>query len=993
MEDKVQKMLDLIKEEDEDEKDGNRVGKAKKEPLVELIEDFRKHYHQLYARYDHLTGELRKKVSRKQENGNSSPSSSDSDSEYSSKERGSKNGNTENEFQKVTDGMKQELENAHLEVADLRRKLADITEKKEGLEVEYQMAFNKIQEAEKIISDLKIEAETCNGEKSKFEIEIGDLNIRLQSSNTSAAEMNQKLEDIARERTDLMMERETALQTMKEREKIIEELKVMTNKLKDENKTLQVELSTVKEKLESSEGEVVNLIQMQKATEEKNNSLSAKILELSNEICEAQSRMHDLVAESSQLREKLDEREREFVNHTEMHEAHKNEASDRMRGLELELDSLHTQKTEAEKQKDDELSILLKKIEDKEGDFSSQIEDLRTKINDLNQEVESLQKQKMGMEEQLVHERNEASGQLKDLMEKVNEKQQELESLNTQKLELESQLEKKIQDTSECLSRIEILEEELRNKSAYQQRTLEEKEDLIAQVQGREQEVESLQKQKTELEDQNIELEKTLAERVNEISDLRKSYEDKENEASAQIANLTAQVSILQKEGDSLNAQKAGSELQLEKKALEIVQYIDEIENLKENLACKSREGQKMLEEGEDLKVQVKNLEMEVDSLINQKTNLEDQRVNQTLEIDGLRKEIEGLQERIGELEKTLTVRREELIDLQKKHEKVGDESTTQIMALTLQLNDKEDAFNKLSEEHRKLELLFQECKENLEVAERKVGETTEEIHLKDGKIDEFEETVEDLRRDLEMKGDEVSTLVENVRNLEVKLRLSNQKLRVTEQVLTEKEDSQGSRDEKFQQGLRSLEERVGSLSASVAIYREAQAKIIRDVSEKVKNMTNGVDTLTLKFEEDYGHFETRIYEILHEIQVVKNWVKERNCEKEELKTIIGSLVKQLEDKKEEESVLRERVGELEVNLGKVEEEKQNVMKALKLLEEKTEALEKMMSEKDEGISGISEEKREAIRQLCIWIDYHRSRCDDLKEILSKRSGRRPVAT
>lgn len=136
IEDKVQKMLDLIKEEDEGEKDGNRLGNVKKEPLVELIEDFRKHYHLLYARYDHLTGELRKKVHQKQENGNSSSSTSDSESEYSSKERGSKNGNIENEFQKVTDGMKQELETAHLELADLKRKLTDITEEKEGLEVE-----------------------------------------------------------------------------------------------------------------------------------------------------------------------------------------------------------------------------------------------------------------------------------------------------------------------------------------------------------------------------------------------------------------------------------------------------------------------------------------------------------------------------------------------------------------------------------------------------------------------------------------------------------------------------------------------------------------------------------------------------------------------------------------------------------------------------------------------------------------------------------------
>ena len=35
MEDKVQKILNLIKEDNEDEKDGNAVGNLKKKPLVD----------------------------------------------------------------------------------------------------------------------------------------------------------------------------------------------------------------------------------------------------------------------------------------------------------------------------------------------------------------------------------------------------------------------------------------------------------------------------------------------------------------------------------------------------------------------------------------------------------------------------------------------------------------------------------------------------------------------------------------------------------------------------------------------------------------------------------------------------------------------------------------------------------------------------------------------------------------------------------------------
>ncbi|KAI7993414.1 COP1-interactive protein 1 [Camellia lanceoleosa] len=511
IEDKVQKILNLIKEEDEDEKGGNTVGKSKKEPLVELIEDFHKHYQSLYARYDHLTGELREKVHGKQEKDTFSSSGSDSDSDYSSKEKGSKNGKLQNEFQKVTDDIKQELQSAHLEVADLKRKLTETTEEKEALHLEYQTALNKIQEAEKMISDLKMEAEMLNGENSKLLLEIRDLNQRLDGASMLEAELNQKLEDITRERTDLLVEKETALQRIKEGEKITEELKVVTNQLNDEKKTLQLELEdlkgilcTTKDQLECSEQEVANLIRAQKATEEQNSSLSSKILELSSEINGAQDKIQELVTKSSWLREKLGEREKELVSHTEMHETHKSETSARMRGLELELDSLHTQKGEIEKQKADELSSLLKKLEEKEKDSLSQIEDMTTWINNLQLvlEVETLQTQKSKLEEQLVRDSNEASGQVKGLLDKVNEKQQELETLNSQKIEFESQLEKKILEMSEYLVRIGTLEEESEKNIADQQKMLEEKEGLMVQVKDLERELDSLQNQNSNLEEQ-----------------------------------------------------------------------------------------------------------------------------------------------------------------------------------------------------------------------------------------------------------------------------------------------------------------------------------------------------------------------------------------------------------------------------------------------------------------------------------------------------------
>ncbi|CAL5433268.1 unnamed protein product [Camellia sinensis] len=186
----------------------------------------------------------------------------DSDSAYSSKEKGSKNGELQNEFQMVTDNIKQELQ-----VADLKRELTETTEEKE---------------VEKMISDLKMEAETLNGENSKL--------------------------------------------------------------------------------------------------------------------------LQELVTECSQLREKLGERERELASHTEMHETHKSETSARMRGLELELDSLRTQKG-------DEVKLLMENlsaIEEDYGYFESRAYEImnafqgaQNRVRELEEQVDSLRNRNSNLEEQL----------------------------------------------------------------------------------------------------------------------------------------------------------------------------------------------------------------------------------------------------------------------------------------------------------------------------------------------------------------------------------------------------------------------------------------------------------------------------------------------------------------------------------------------------------------------------------------------------------------
>ncbi|GJS94528.1 hypothetical protein Tco_0801496 [Tanacetum coccineum] len=109
-------------------------------------------------------------------------------------------------------------------------------------------------------------------------------------------------------------------------------------------------------------------------------------------------------------------------------------------------------------------------------------------------------------------------------------------------------------------------------------------------------------------------------------------------------------------------------------------------------------------------------------------------------------------------------------------------------------------------------------------------------IQSKAQTVEKLEEAIEDLKGDLQIKGEEVTTLAEtdyeNVGvNIEVKIRLINQKLRVTEQTLNEKEGDHTGKEDKLHQENNSLRERISALSDSIANYKESQEFVKKEIT------------------------------------------------------------------------------------------------------------------------------------------------------------------
>ncbi|GFP86701.1 hypothetical protein PHJA_000813900 [Phtheirospermum japonicum] len=323
-----------------------------------------------------------------------------------------------------------------------------------------------------------------------------------------------------------------------------------------------------------------------------------------------------------------------------------------------------------------------------------------------------------------------------------------------------------------------------------------------------------------------------------------------------------------------------------------------------------------------------------------------------------------------------------------KTGEEAGDNTAVIKQELETALSEVGDLRGKLAAASDEKEALMTE---NVDL-KLKVNELTEEVDAKNQEINRLEENNEELNTELEIKADEMSTLIENMRATEVNQRLTSRKLHVTEQVLGEKEENHRRSVEKFLEERKLLEEKL-------AAYKEAQVKTVNEISEKVSESFMGIDNLSVKFEEDYGHLESRVYEIVNELKVMVNWVGVNNSEKDRLKNEIDGLVREAKDGKERELVLTVKVGEMETMLGQGEDERRSLIQTVKERELKMAEMEKMVEkkigemerevrERESRILSLGEEKREAIRQLCIWIDYYYDRY----AIVKNRGERRQIA-
>ncbi|KAL2527682.1 COP1-interactive protein 1 [Abeliophyllum distichum] len=558
-------------------------------------------------------------------------------------------------------------------------------------------------------------------------------------------------------------------------------------------------------------------------------------------------------------------------------------------------------------------------------------------------------------------EREELLSLIKELEDQVEKWKLESDTLSTQRRKLEEQIECKSNEAEELKEKNSSLEAKVFELEA----TFKEKESQFFDVRKKFEENKKFYLSRIEgLEAQANNLQLEIKTSHTQKDELEEQSSCETTKGFSQVEDLMERVDLLQQELDCMRSQKARLELELEMRSKETSECLIKIKNLNDNLTNRTLNEQGALEEKEDLQVHITDLELEVHSLSSQKSDMEEQIMSINHEAYQSKAEKEELDAKNFELQRVLLDRENEPFTRKRKFKDYQNTVSALIASLTEQVKILEKKLDALQTEKDGLQLELEALqneknrlqielerdksekeKSNIELNNKVSDQQRIRIELEDvvSKLKDKNKQVQtrfaDSKLNFQIAERKVEEMVEELRKqFEDNLRILSQRIRIAEQLHTENKDWYRKKKEMYEQEN-------------------------RDISHTAKGMLNSIDTVTLKLEECNANFMNRISKASCELKFSKDWAMRKNKALVHVREDSDCLLAQLDEKEAEILLFRERLWKSENKVREVE---------------------KMMKEKEEAMLGLQEEKREAIRQLCVWIDYHRSRSDYYKKILSE---------
>ncbi|RID44547.1 hypothetical protein BRARA_I01332 [Brassica rapa] len=549
-----------------------------------------------------------------------------------------------------------------------------------------------------------------------------------------------------------------------------------------------------------------------------------------------------------------------------------------------------------------------------------------------------------------------------------NEAEEKEHALALRVKELERELE---EAKAECDHRKEDLEEEIEMKASESKQLGEMNKGLRSQISG---------------------LKLVLKETGDEISTLVNKFGKSELGLTSRIEDLKCQLRNLEQEIGFLRERNAEQAASFQVKRVEDKERVnglmDQVSSLKHELESLRN---KKVEQVTEKDMQVKSVEQETDE--------ERNKLNE--EIDHLREENKELHTKITELESSQMEReikntdenedKCKKLDAELSHQKkLAKEQDDVINRLLEKIKDQERlVIRRLSAKIKDQKRIVKEQKEtigkfseDLKQQDDVIGRLSATIKDQERLVKEQKETIdkfsEDLKqskrwslgssRDSKLNPNAIEKKMEEIADdfrmkIEDHIRILYRRIHVAEQIHLE------SKNEYIK--IRDIVQENKETRESLLFY-QTHFKRIKDTWEK------GYTRSTKKLEEAEEHTD-RVARLAKEIDSAKIWV----CEK---KSELETLAAKLECGEAQETLLKEKLSKLEKKLAEEGTEKLSLAKVVTKFEARIKELEINVKGREIELLSLGEEKREAIRQLCVLVEYQRDRYDDLKKSVLKVS-------
>lgn len=458
------------------------------------------------------------------------------------------------------------------------------------------------------------------------------------------------------------------------------------------------------------------------------------------------------------------------------------------------------------------------------------------------------------------------------------------------------------------------------------------------------------------------------------LSSQSKQWQEESSEArqlKQRISRLKGQVMEL----ESMCKDKECLQHELEERLMsETKERSIEVEGLIEQVDCLHQEL---------VSVTTRNVELELELCGNKYANQSMSRTgeqkaksNQESNQSGVEKH--ELMRKMSQLQTSLLLNERKLTALEKKLKQSEETSSALIKSLNQKVKTQQSKMEALLKEKVSLQVELATLKKDKERHIKELEKEKQEALLFKSKMDrkntELMSKISDQQKTLLELGDvvtktrsgymkshpnyqmmehKIEEMAEDFRRqFDDKYRAMSRRIRAAEQQHVENKEWYLKTNEEFKQENKAHQ---GNIATGL--------RNVKDVALTASDVLVALDTVVVKFEECNDNMLTRISKTSCEVNYAKEWVRRKNNALVQVKHDLDDLLFQLDDKEGEISVFRDRVWKLE---------------------NKMRQLEKRIREKDEGMIVLKEEKREAIRQLCVWIDYHRCRTDYYKKMVKR---------